>query len=50
MKRELIRLHVNGKLHELEVEPNKLLLDLLREGLGLTGSKRATAIDGMGQR
>src|SRR6266699_1976938 len=40
LKKELIRLGVNGKFHELEVEPNKLLLDVLREDLGLTGSKR----------
>src|SRR5437879_3054969 len=40
LKKELIRLRVNGKLHELEVEPNKLLLDVLRQDLGLTGSKR----------
>jgi carbon-monoxide dehydrogenase small subunit len=40
LKKELIRLRVNGKLRELEVEPNKLLLDVLRQDLGLTGSKR----------
>ena len=40
MKKELIRLGVNGKFHELEVEPNQLLLDVLRQDLGLTGSKR----------
>ena len=40
MKKELIRLRVNGKLYELEVEPNKLLLDVLRQDLRLTGSKR----------
>ena len=40
MKKELIRLRVNAKFHELEVEPNKLLLDVLRQDLGLTGSKR----------
>ncbi len=40
MKKELIELRVNGRRHELAVEPNKLLLDVLREDLGLTGSKR----------
>ena len=40
MKKELIRLRVNGKLYELEVESNKLLLDVLRQDLRLTGSKR----------
>ncbi len=41
MKKELIDLRINGRAHELAIEPNKLLLDLLRQDLGLTGSKRA---------
>ncbi|MGB8770243.1 MAG: (2Fe-2S)-binding protein [Candidatus Korobacteraceae bacterium] len=41
MKKELIELHVNGRAHELAIEPNKLLLDVLRQDLALTGSKRA---------
>ncbi len=41
MKKTLIELRVNGRTHELAVEPNKLLLDVLREDLDLTGSKRA---------
>ena len=40
VKKEIIRLHINGKVHELAIEPNNLLLDVLREDLGLTGSKR----------
>jgi len=40
LKKELISLRVNGRTHELAVEPSKLLLDALREDLGLTGSKR----------
>ena len=40
MKKELIELRVNGRSHELAVEPNKLLLDVLRQDLDLTGSKR----------
>ena len=40
MTPEPIRLRVNGKVHDLEVEPNRLLLDVLRQDLGLTGSKR----------
>lgn len=40
MEKELIRLHVNGKIRELEVEPNRILLDVLRQDLELTGSKR----------
>ena len=41
MKKELIELRVNGRTYELAVEPNKLLLDVLRQDLDLTGSKRA---------
>ena len=40
MKKELVELRINGRTHELAIEPNQLLLDVLREGLGLTGSKR----------
>src|SRR5712692_11323615 len=41
MKKELIELRVNGRTHEVAVEPSALLLDMLRQDLGLTGSKRA---------
>jgi carbon-monoxide dehydrogenase small subunit len=40
MKNELISLRVNGRLHEIAAEPNALLLDVLRQQLQLTGSKR----------
>jgi carbon-monoxide dehydrogenase small subunit len=40
MKKELIEIGVNGRRHEVAVEPSKLLLDMLRENLALTGSKR----------
>jgi carbon-monoxide dehydrogenase small subunit len=40
MKKELIELRINGRSHELAVEPSKLLLDALRVDLQLTGSKR----------
>jgi carbon-monoxide dehydrogenase small subunit len=36
-----IRLTVNGDEVVREVEPQELLLDLLRDGLGLTGAKRS---------
>ena len=32
---------LNGKLQELEIEPNEFLLDVIRERLGLTGAKRS---------
>ena len=41
MNKELIQLRVNGRTHELAVEPSALLLDVLRRDLCLTGSKRA---------
>jgi aerobic-type carbon monoxide dehydrogenase small subunit (CoxS/CutS family) len=40
MKKELIEIRVNSRSYELAIEPSKLLLDLLRQDLGLTGSKR----------
>ena len=41
MRKELIELHINGRRHELGVEPNRTLLDVLREDLRLTGTKCA---------
>jgi aerobic carbon-monoxide dehydrogenase small subunit len=40
MLKQLIELRVNGRRHELAVEPSDLLLDILRQQLDLTGSKR----------
>src|SRR5258708_2705006 len=40
MKKQLIELRVNGRSFEIAIEPNKLLLDALRQELDLTGSKR----------
>jgi len=40
MKKELIELRVNGRSYELAVEPSELLLDVLRQEMQLTGSKR----------
>jgi len=40
MKKELIQLRVNGRTHELAIAPNALLLDVLRQELQLTGTKR----------
>jgi carbon-monoxide dehydrogenase small subunit len=40
MKKQLISLRVNGRVHELAIEPSKLLLETLRQDLALTGSKR----------
>jgi aerobic carbon-monoxide dehydrogenase small subunit len=40
MKKELIELRVNGRTHDVAIEPGALLLDVLRQDLELTGSKR----------
>ena len=37
--KSVITLNVNGRRHELAVRPSDLLLDVLREQLGLTGAK-----------
>jgi aerobic carbon-monoxide dehydrogenase small subunit len=39
-----ISLTVNGEQHEALVEPNRLLLHLLRDDLGLTGTKEGCSI------
>ena len=36
-----IRFVINGKPHATEVKPQELLIDFLRERLGLTGTKRS---------
>ncbi len=40
MKKELVELKINGRAHELAIESSALLLDVLRQELQLTGSKR----------
>jgi aerobic-type carbon monoxide dehydrogenase small subunit (CoxS/CutS family) len=39
MVKTLLRLRVNGEDHDLVVVPHKTLLEVLREDLGLTGTK-----------
>jgi len=39
---------VNGRPHALEIEPNRTLLELLRDDLGLTGTKEACDTGGCG--
>lgn len=39
MKHEM-RITVNGEVHELWVEPYRVLVDILREEIGLTGTKK----------
>lgn len=40
MKRTFIALTVNGDRHELPVAPNTTLVEVIRDQLGLTGTKR----------
>ena len=40
MTRVNLEIEINGKLHKVEIDPSTLLLDLLRDELGLTGAKR----------
>jgi aerobic-type carbon monoxide dehydrogenase small subunit (CoxS/CutS family) len=40
MHKELVELKINSRRRELAIEPSALLLDVLRQDLGLTGSKR----------
>jgi carbon-monoxide dehydrogenase small subunit len=40
LKKQLIELRVNGRSHEIAIEPSRLLVEVIREELGLTGTKR----------
>ena len=42
--RRLVRLSVNGRDHEFEVTVSRPLLDVLRDDLGLTGTKECCAV------
>ncbi len=44
MKTLTLHTSINGRLYTLEVAPNQTLLDLLRDGLGFTGTKRGCEI------
>lgn len=39
MNKERVQLRINGRQHQLDVDANRLLLDVLRRDLGLTGTK-----------
>ena len=43
MKREMV-LNVNGEEHDVEIEADRLLLEALREDVGLTGTKEGCSI------
>jgi len=46
--KQLIQLTVNGQTHDLVARPERTLLDVLREDLGLTGSKRGCDLGACG--
>jgi carbon-monoxide dehydrogenase small subunit len=46
--KHLIRLTVNDKDHEIAVEPNETLTDVLRYRLGLTGTKKGCELGDCG--
>ena len=46
--KKLISITVNGITHELAVEPRRTLLEVIREDLGLTGSKKGCGIGDCG--
>jgi aerobic carbon-monoxide dehydrogenase small subunit len=39
--KHVLKLHINGEDHEVLTETHRTLLEVLREDLGLTGTKRA---------
>lgn len=43
MKRHVV-LNVNGEEYDIDIEPNRLLLQALREDIGLTGTKEGCSI------
>ena len=46
--KKLISIKVNGIDHEMAIEPRRTLLELLREDLGLTGTKKGCGIGDCG--
>ena len=46
--KQIIELNVNGEIREAIIEPQTTLLQVLREGLGLTGTKRGCDVGDCG--
>lgn len=46
--KKIISLTVNGIMHEVAIEPRRTLLELLRNDLGLTGTKKGCGIGDCG--
>lgn len=48
MEREILRIKVNNEHHEIYIKPKTLLVEVLRDHLGLTGTKRACSTSACG--
>jgi aerobic-type carbon monoxide dehydrogenase small subunit (CoxS/CutS family) len=48
MKKKPLHLTVNGERHEFHINPKKLLVEILRDELGLTGTKRGCSTGSCG--
>lgn len=48
MNKQILNLTVNGKAHQLLINPNKTLSQVLREDLGLTGTKQGCQVGDCG--
>lgn len=48
VKRQSLAMKINGENHAVEVEPHRSLLDVLREELGLTGTKKGCNVGDCG--
>jgi carbon-monoxide dehydrogenase small subunit len=48
MPKQILRLTVNGRGHEILVEPHRTLVDVFREDLGLTGTKEGCGLGDCG--
>ena len=48
MSKHIVHVQVNGEPYELAVEPNRTLLDILRNDIGLTGTKRGCDVGDCG--
>jgi carbon-monoxide dehydrogenase small subunit len=46
--KELVTLRINGEVRELYIEPKQTLLEVLREDLGLTGTKEVCGLGACG--
>ncbi|MBI1733048.1 MAG: (2Fe-2S)-binding protein [Gammaproteobacteria bacterium] len=46
--KQIVPLHINGDIHEVAIEPGATLLRVLREHLGLIGTKRGCDSGGCG--